>query len=364
LQVDVVRPDELSTDALVRWTELQVQHPHLDSPFLSPEFALAVGKARGRARVAVLSESDGAIGFLPYEETSAGRGVALAKGLSDVQGLVAAPTEELDLGRIMRECGLRQIRFDHLLASQGDWFTSLPSRFRQEWSSALDLRGGFDDYVRTKEETTTLFQAARRNRRKLGSQHGPVRLCFDEPDHGLLERLLRWKSSQYRRTGRRDRFADPATRALVHDLLDIRTNRFSGLLTALYAGDSVVSAHLGLRTGTTVAWWFPVYDPAYGAYSPGLQLCVEMARAMPPRGLVLLDLGEGDEPYKARLANTAIGLLNGSVSASRPLQAISTARRWPVEKAMSVVLGSPRLRAYSRAALVKVGRVREHLHSP
>ncbi len=78
------------------------------------------------------------------------------------------------------------------------------------------------------------------------------------------------------------------------------------------AGDTVVAGHIGLRSTTTLAWWFPVYDPAYAAYSPGLLLCIELARAMAEQGLTVLDLGKGDEPYKERLSNTHIPLLRGT----------------------------------------------------
>jgi CelD/BcsL family acetyltransferase involved in cellulose biosynthesis len=362
LQVEVVRPEELHGPDLARWDRLQTENAELDSPFLSSRFAVAVGAVRSNTRVAVLSDENATVAFFPFEQGRGGRGMALAKGLSDVQGIIAPRTMDLDLAGTMRACGLRRFEFDHFLAAQEGWLTSLPSRFLLETSPALDLRDGFDAYVRQKQtESKSLFQSTARKRRKLEREHGAIRLSFHEPDHRLLDQVLSWKSSQYRRTGRRDRFVDAGNRALVHTLLDVSDATFGAPLTALYAGDVLVAAHLGLRSRRTLAWWFPVYDPAFGAYSPGLILCLDLARAMAAQRLSLMDLGKGDESYKDRLSNTSLHLLNGTVAHSRPEQALHTVRRWPAEQAMSIVLGSPRLRELSRSALARAGGLRERL---
>ena len=360
LQVEVIRPEELRGPDLAWWDQLQAQNAELDSPFLSPGFAVAVGAVRRDTRIAVLSDERGTVAFFPFEKGRGGRGMALAKGLSDVQGVIAPATMDLDLAGTMRACGLRLFEFDHFLATQEGWLTSLPSRFMLETSPALDLSDGFGAYVSQKQTASkSLFQSTARKRRKLEREHGVIRLSFHEADHRMLDQVLGWKSSQYRRTGRRDRFADAGNRALVHTLLDVSDATFGAPLTALYAGDSLVAAHLGLRSRHTLAWWFPVYDPAFSAYSPGLILCLDLARAMAAERLSLLDLGKGDESYKDRLSNKSLRLLNGTVAHSRPEQALHTVRRWPAEQAMNMVLSSPRLRELSRSALARAGGLRE-----
>jgi CelD/BcsL family acetyltransferase involved in cellulose biosynthesis len=357
--MDIVRPDELRDADVARWTAVQSSSPTLDSPFLSPQFAAAVGRVRAGTRVAVLGDSAEEVGFLPFELARLGRGTALGMGLSDVQGVVARETLDVDLGAVMRACGLRVLEFDHLLAAQEPWLGTAHSRYVREVSPVLDLADGYEAYVRDKQSSSrSLFQTNARKRRKLAREHGDVRLVFDVRDHAVLDRVLAWKSDQYRRTGRRDRFADPGNRALVHDLLDVRDADFGAPLSVLYAGDDVVAAHLGLRSRRTVAWWFPVYDPQYGAYSPGLLLCLELAEAMAAHGVDVLDLGKGDEPYKDRLSNAGIALLSGAASRDRVSHAAHTARHWPRERLTAVVLGSPRLRRLAREALNRAGSVR------
>ena len=50
-----------------RWRELRAAAEAPRSPFMEPEFAIAVGRVRPRARVAVLYEGARPVGFLPYE---------------------------------------------------------------------------------------------------------------------------------------------------------------------------------------------------------------------------------------------------------------------------------------------------------
>src|SRR6266516_739194 len=64
-------------------------------------------------------------------------------------------------------------------------------------------------------------------------------------DPGELTTLMGWKSDQYNRTGRTDRFARP----WIVKLLEHFHSTGFGVLSVLYAGDRPVSAHFGLRNG-------------------------------------------------------------------------------------------------------------------
>lgn len=67
------------------------ESPEYANPFLSPEFAIGVGRHRGGARVAVLREGGEPVGFLPFERNALGVGRAIGLGLSDCQALVHRP---------------------------------------------------------------------------------------------------------------------------------------------------------------------------------------------------------------------------------------------------------------------------------
>ena len=360
MQVDVLDPGELSSGEVARWRQIQESSPELGSPFLAPQFAVAVARARPSTRVAVLSNASGVIGFFPYERRRWSTAAALATGLSDVQALVVAPTAELDLRRVLRACRISVWGFDHLLGHQAGLIGTASTRTVPEQSPAIDLGDGFETYEqRQRRLSSSLFQSTGRKRRKLERDHGPVRLLLHSSDPAHMAQVLRWKSSQYRRTGRRDRFADASTTSLVRELFECQEPTFSAPLTVLMAGDTMVAGHLGLRSTSTLAWWFPAYDPEFSAYSPGLILALELARAMPAAGLSLLDLGKGDEPYKERLQNLRIPLLRGSAATSDTLARLTRARNWPREQATKLVLESPRLRGWARETLNQVGALRD-----
>ena len=360
MHVDVLDPGELGSAEIARWLQVQKSDPELSSPFLAPQFAVAVARARPSTRVAVLSDASGVVGFFPHERRRWSTAAALASGLSDVQALIVTPTAELNLREVLRGCRISVWGFDHLLGHQAGLIGTASARTVPERSPAIDLRGGYEMYEqRQRRLSSSLFQSTARKRRKLERDHGPVRLLLHSAEPSHLAQVLQWKSSQYRRTGRRDRFADPATVSLVHDLFGWQEATFSAPLTVLMAGDTVVAGHLGLRSASTLAWWFPAYAPEFSAYSPGLILTLELARAMPAAGLSLLDLGKGDEPYKDRLQNLRIPLLRGSAATSEAFARLTSARDWPREQATKLVLESPRLRSWAREALNQVGALRE-----
>jgi CelD/BcsL family acetyltransferase involved in cellulose biosynthesis len=349
VRVEVVDPLELAPEDVQDWRRIQAKSGELDSPFLSPHFAIACARVRRRTRVAIFSACDGSTGYFPFEVGRAGRGRAIGQGLSDVQGLVAPMDAHIDMRALLSACRLRSWEFDGVLAWQRPWLSGSAHRSVTEISPVIDVGAGWAAYERTHRQISrSLLKAIARQRRKLEAEHGPLSLVFHEHDHALLEQVLTWKSEQYRRTGWRDLFADGGMRRLVHDLLDVTDHDFGAPLAVLRAGDEVIGAHLGLRSSSTLAWWFPVYAPSFARYSPGLMLCLDLVRAMHQEGLRVLDLGKGDEPYKQRLANSGIPLLRGVASPYRLIPPLDAARRWPKERAVGFVQGSPRLRRWAR----------------
>jgi CelD/BcsL family acetyltransferase involved in cellulose biosynthesis len=362
MKIDVVAPRDLGPGELAAWSRIQEADRDLASPFLSAQFTTACARIRPRTRVAVISAGGGVTGFLPFHAGRAGMGKALGLGFSDVQGLVAPPAAEIDGQALLAACGLRMWEFDHLLAWQQGWWSGAVRTWVAESSPVIDLADGWNAYEQVQREASnSLLQSTARKLRKLEREQGPVSLTFSEPDHALLEQLLTWKSEQYRRTGARDVFAAADMRRLVHDLLDVEEPGFSAPLTVLRAGGQVVAMHLGLRSETTLAWWFPVYAPQFAQYSPGILMCLETLRAMEAQGLRLLDLGKGDEPYKQRLSNAATPLLCGTVSSGRVTAGLDAARRWPRAAVKSFVMERPRVRHWAGQVRGQVASVHAQL---
>jgi CelD/BcsL family acetyltransferase involved in cellulose biosynthesis len=354
MRISVVHPAELDETERDAWREFQRQDVRLDNPFLAPEFTLAVARARESVRVAVLWDGDGIAGFFPFEVRGlVGRPVGA--GISDCQGLIHRPGLEWDPVALIRACRLPVWEFDHLLASQHPF---APHHLRRQGSPIMDLSGGFEGYLRQRREATGgSIKSVLRKRRKLAREWGEVRLAFDVRDEELLATLMRWKSAQYRRTRQRDRFASGWINQVVRDLSATRATGCVGTLCGLYAADRLVAVDFGLRSGSVLVDWFPAYDPAGAAYSPGVLLSLAMAEAAAAAGIGHIDLGKGKAEFKDMLASSETPVCEGMVVASRPLGLVRRTRHRAWTNLRESHVGR-RLRSSRVGELLKLARAR------
>lgn len=359
MRVAVIHPTELGGPELARWRAMQRALPHLANPFLAPDFSVAVGRVRDDVRVAVLSDGPDVVGFFPFERRAFGLGLPIAAGLTDCQGLIHAPGFEWDAKALLRGCGLVMWEFDHLVDDQRPFE---PYRLARAPSPVMDLCGGFDDYLKTlRAESPKFARDLRYKARKLQRDAGELRFDLEVRDHATLRVLTGWKSDQYRRTGRGDRFAQPWIVELVERLYDTRADGFAGLLSMLYAGDEPVAGHFGLRFDGVLVGWFPAYDTRFFRYSPGLLQHLRMAEAAAAVGVTSIDMGKGAREYKESLKTHDIFVAEGRVTrrtASTSVQAsLHWARRAPARWARNTVLAHPPLLRAADRALKQYGRL-------
>ncbi|MFI9173291.1 GNAT family N-acetyltransferase [Streptomyces lincolnensis] len=361
MDISVYRPGELSAADRAAWTAMQSKahlhgSPELANPFLSPEFALAVGRCRRGVRIAVVREGGEAAAFLPYQRSAAGVGRAIGLGVSDAQGLVHRPGFDVEARALLRACGLAVFEFDHLIEGQRPFEAKASGTFP---SPVMDVDQGYDTYLAHLRERSPKFtRTTLAKERKLGRDAGEVRYVHDERDPAALNALMDWKSAQYRRTGRSDRFAHEWITRLVQQLFHTRSEPFAGILSVLYAGDKPIAAHFGLRTERVLACWFPAYDTAYSKYSPGLVLHLRMAEAAAADGIAYLDLGRGQKEYKDSLKTRELKVSEGWVTRRHPVAVGHRARRAPVRALRNVVVSRPELFEPADKLLKRVGRIR------
>jgi CelD/BcsL family acetyltransferase involved in cellulose biosynthesis len=361
VDIDVYRPGELSAADRAAWTAMQSKahlhgSPELANPFLSPEFALAVGRHRRGVRIAVLREDGEPAAFFPHQRTAAGVGRAIGLGLSDAQGLVHRPGLDWDAHELLRACGLAVWEFDHLVAGQAPFAAGATGTFP---SPVMDFEQGYEAYLaRLRSRSPQFVRSTLAKGRKLAREIGEVRYVHDERDPAALRTLMDWKSAQYRRTGRSDRFAHDWIIQLVRRLFHTRSETFSGLLSVLYADGRPVAAHFGLRTERVLVCWFPAYDPAYARYSPGLLLHLRMAEASAADGLAYLDLGRGEKQYKNSLKTRELQVSEGWVTRRHPVALGHRARRAPARALRNVVVSRPELFGPADRLLRRAGRIR------
>jgi CelD/BcsL family acetyltransferase involved in cellulose biosynthesis len=313
VNVHVVPPAELGAGECDRWRALQAASPELGSPFLAPEFALAVGRARSDARVAVVEDADGLAGFFAFQLDTDGAGRPIGAGICDAQAFVCRPALEWDAGWLVEASGLVSWRFDHLAIDQRPFTPFHVVRHRSPIMCLERGHGAFLEDVRARSKDV-IAQVARR-RRKLGREVGPVQTTWDDRDESAWSQLVTWKSAQYAATGTWDRFDHQWIRQVLDELRAERAPGCAGLVATTRAGNHVGAVHFGLLGRNALSWWFPTYDPALAPYSPGLILLLDLAEQAAERGLSMIDLGRGEHDYKLRVATGAYEVAEGEVPA-------------------------------------------------
>ena len=173
-----------------------------------------------------------------------------------------------------------------------------------------------------------------------------------------------WKSDQYRRTGRLDRFSQPWIIELLDSLLATRTSGLSGMLSVLYAGQAPVAAHFGLRSGPVLAHWFPAYDTRYFRCSPGLIQHLRLAEESAAAGIQLIDLGKGAKQYKETLKSGDRFVAEGIVT-QRSLPAAAHWARWaPQAWVIREIRAHPPLFRAADTLLRRAAQARNSLPAP
>jgi len=269
---------------------------------------------------------------------------------ADFQGPVAGPGVRVDLLELVRETGLRALRFDHLFDPRDEFSPWVKDR---QLSPLIDATGGLDGYLtRVSKGGRKKMSRVRSKTNRARREFGEVRLVWDADEPDLLEWLIKIKRDQYETTGGYDFFATPRHREFVHHLLKTRANGFAGILSAVYAGETLLAAHLGLRDGDILHWWFPVFNRAHADLAPGWLMLRELIAAAPVNGLTRIDLGRGDEDYKRRAMTGADSVCQGDVTPG-----VLRRRLWQAQRAAAAQLKSTPLGPRMCAVKNQVRRV-------
>ena len=308
MRLEVVRGHELTPELRRRWREIQESDPALASPYLCPELTAAAAAVRDDVYVGILHEEGEIAGFLPFQRGEDGDGTVVAAGVSDYQAVVVPPGMRWTAEDLLRGCGLRSWSFTYLVPGQEPFHPFHDQTFT---FAAMDLSRGYAAWAEERRAAgSRLIKDTTRHRRRLEREAGPLRFELDVADRSVLHDLMRWKSAQYQRTGKTDWFAIPWVRDLLEALHATRSDTFSGLLSALWAGDRLIAAHFGIRSRHVWHWWYPAYDRSLARHSPGLVLDLLMAEQAPALGIRRIDLGKVCE-HKKRLMNATYEMARG-----------------------------------------------------
>lgn len=313
MDIDIIRPGDLSAAEIERWSALQATDPDLESPFLSPWWAQAVEQAQTSAlsgvRVAVLHETGQVRGFMSARVQG---GVAMPAGapMCDYQGVVAEPGFVVDARRLIDAMGVGRFDFSHMPKSQPAFAPHVRGA-SPSWQVRLPY--GYDVYAHDKKQESGVIKDLDRRRRKAEREGGKLTFTAYSRSKTDFDQLIAWKQANYRATGQTDIFDTGWTARLLRNLFLGRDPKFGGTLFTLHIGDKLAAAHFHLRGARTIHAWIIAHDDAFERYSPGLLLFQDIMRWMDDTPYTVIDFGPGDYRFKQQLSNAGCMMGHGFV---------------------------------------------------
>jgi CelD/BcsL family acetyltransferase involved in cellulose biosynthesis len=302
----VVSGGDLSEPEVQAWDALCKSHPHLCTPFLSAHYTRAVAAVRPDVYVCVIERRSVPVGFFSFQFANPlYRGLRAAERvgeeMTDRFGVVAAAGFRLDPLTLLRLADLQHVNFTHL----------------DEWQIAAGLEGQRPEigYMMHFDSGKAYWNELRcskrkyvseteRKERQLQTDYGQLRFCWSESDwREPLRSLIERKSEQYVRTGKDDWLAVPWKQRLLEVLADLDAETCGGVLSTLYAGNTWVASHFGLRCCGVLHYWFPVYNNELSRYGPGHLLRRALITSATENGIHTIDHGLGDALHKRVCTN-------------------------------------------------------------
>lgn len=307
----LISAKDLDAGLLHAWRTVQTAQTVFHSPYFCPEFTMAVAAVRHDVRIVVIECDGRPVGFFPHQRSSWGRGRPVGGPLSDYHGVIAEPGADWSVAALMRAARLSVWPFDHLV---GEVERFAEYRVARSTSPQIGLRDGYAAYVRGRRDAGSDYIPKTEGlARKLGREVGELRFTFNDTTEEALSQLLAWKRAQYLMAKTTDVFGRPWTGQLLRNIAATQTPEFAGVCSVLRAGGRIVAAHMGMRSRSSLHYWFPAYDPELAKFSTGIILLLRMAEAAADAGLQSVDLGKGDSQYKQRLMTGAAALSEGRV---------------------------------------------------
>jgi CelD/BcsL family acetyltransferase involved in cellulose biosynthesis len=328
MRIEAVAPSALSAADVERWRALQAADPSLDSPFLSPDWALAVERAqagrRGAIRVAVARDGDRPRAFFPARVVGA-TAMPVGAPMCDYQGLVAEPDVAIDARALVKALGAQRLDFSHMIEGQPAF---APYQRGEAWSWIADQSAGYAAYQDERREAGSgVLKDIEKRRRKIDRDLGEVVFTAGSTRRADFDQLIAWKRAQYTATGQTDIFGAGWTLDLLASLFEAESAdpAFGGRLFTLHIGNQLAAAQFNLMGARTVHAWIIAHGSAYEKVSPGLVLFGEILKWMDGGPYAVLDLGAGDYRFKQQLSNTGRKVAHGFVGRPSPVSLVRSA---------------------------------------
>lgn len=303
MRVECAHPGKLADGDIAIWRALLRADALLSSPYLTPDWALLVGRHRNDVRVVIWRDETGApLGFLPVQ----GKGAAMPAGgpVCDYQALVAAHDADIDLSLAVK--ALSASRIDLTAGLQDNALGAC--LLTRDAGHVASFPAGWEAWCAERQTAGSKVVArARKRLAKLKREAGGVTFESFSTDAAAFEILLAWKRDQMQRTGVTNIFQHAWIDGLVRESFAHPSTdpNFGGAMFVLRVEGKPAAIQFCLRAGRTLHAWFVAYNTTLADHSPGLILFVESIRAAAEAGFTEMDLGPGDYQFKESLANAS-----------------------------------------------------------
>lgn len=155
--------------------------------------------------------------------------------------------------------------------------------------------------------------------------------------------------ARFHAQGRSSSLEHPDRQRFLEELGGLLSDQGSLRCSILRLGGKAVAWHFGMAFRGKWFWYQPAFDLAYDSASPGTYLLREVIREAASRSeFKAVDLGLGDESYKAQYANSANLTLHFTLDVSKVQLARAKARYY----AAQLVKRSPALEKFARRVMV------------
>ena len=290
-------------------------------PLSAPGWLLAwwntMASPGAAARVVTVRDGDELVGIAPFHVVRK-HGVAqylpFGTGMANRNGPLAVPGREREvaaaIGMALQAADphpgvvhLDQIDVDSPwpAALAGTWPGRRPFTENRHVAPApvLHLRGDFEEWLAGK--STNFRQRLRRDGRRLEGRGARTHAITSEAE---FDRIMRAFGELHgARWGGQSALNADAGRALM---LSAGREMLAGGRFRVYAietDDQVVTVQLFVAAGGEVAYWNGGWHPDWAQFSPAIQGIVAGIKDGFERGDRRVDFGQGDHPYKQRLAD-------------------------------------------------------------
>ena len=314
MQINALPFSKLESRHFDAWLRIQDSDGTFDSPFFSPEYAVAVASVRDDIRVGVIEDAGRIVGLFPFQPGAWGDAEPVSGNISQFHGVLVEPGVEWNADELLAGCNISSWAFDHLPVTQTP-FLQHPHRVGE--SPFIDLSNGFESYCSEKQKSGKAVEQAFRKARKFEREVGQLRFELHDASAKAFQCLLEWKSEQHHRTNVADAFQQDWLVKLLDRIRLTQSRSFAGVMSVLFAGEHLVAVHFGMRSKSVAHSWYPAYDVAFAKYSPGITLLLKMAEAFAAAGIQRIDFAARQQIYKTRFMSGAIPVAKGVADRSR-----------------------------------------------